>query len=72
MTGPALRIGADDPRLLWAGAIEVEHNGGRSRGWRLPHSRIDLFPGGVHPGPDGYQLMAARIAPVLGRQMTQG
>jgi lysophospholipase L1-like esterase len=40
-------IRGDDPALLWAGAIEVEHTPDFSRPWRLPHSRISLFPGGV-------------------------
>ncbi|NGN66353.1 hypothetical protein G5C51_20935 [Streptomyces sp. A7024] len=37
----------DDPALLWAGAVEVEHTPDFSRPWRLPHSRISLFPGDV-------------------------
>lgn len=43
----ALRsIRANDSILTWAGAIEVEHAAGWSRGWRLPHSQLRLFPGG--------------------------
>ncbi|RII17882.1 hypothetical protein DSC45_13340 [Streptomyces sp. YIM 130001] len=38
-------IRADDPALRWDGAIEVEHTPHYSRPWRLPHSRISLFPG---------------------------
>lgn len=42
----ALRsILANDSVLTWEGAIEVEHAAGWSRGWRLPHSRLHLFPG---------------------------
>ncbi|WP_419994719.1 SGNH/GDSL hydrolase family protein [Streptomyces boninensis] len=37
----------DDPALLWAGTVEVEHTPDFSRPWRLPHSRISLFPGDV-------------------------
>ncbi|PSL07033.1 lysophospholipase L1-like esterase [Haloactinopolyspora alba] len=38
-------VRADDPVLRWVGAVEVEHGAGWSRGWRLPLSRIGLFPG---------------------------
>lgn len=38
-------VRADDQQLTWLGAVEVEHTPGWSRGWRLPRSRIDLFPG---------------------------
>ncbi|TMR24917.1 GDSL family lipase [Nonomuraea turkmeniaca] len=42
----ALRsIPASDSVLTWAGAIEVEHAAGWSRGWRLPRGRLRLFPG---------------------------
>lgn len=41
---PELTARPDDPALRWAGAIEVEHTPRWSRAWRLPHSRIDLFP----------------------------
>lgn len=37
-------IRPSDPILTWAGAIEVEHATDWSRGWRLPHSRLRLFP----------------------------
>lgn len=48
----------DDPTLDWRGVIEVEHTGRGSRGWRLPLSRIDLFPG------EGLQTQASRQAGV--------
>lgn len=38
-------IPASDPVLAWNGAVEVEHTAGWSRGWRLPHSRLESFPG---------------------------
>ena len=38
-------VRADDQQLTWLGAVEVEHTPDWSRGWRLPQSRIDLFPG---------------------------
>ncbi|MGD7789503.1 SGNH/GDSL hydrolase family protein [Propionibacteriaceae bacterium Y1700] len=38
------RARADDPALRWEGTIETEHTPEWSRGWRLPLSRIDLFP----------------------------
>lgn len=38
-------VRADDQQLTWLGAIEVEHTPDWSRGWRLPQSRINLFPG---------------------------
>lgn len=47
-----------DPTLTWAGAIEVEHAAGWSRGWRLPHSRLRLFPG------EGLQAQATAQAGV--------
>ena len=51
-------IRPDDPTLDWQGVIEVEHGDQGSRGWRLPLSRIDLFPGA------GLQQQAARQAGV--------
>lgn len=39
-------VRADANELSWAGAVELEHAESWSRGWRLPLSRIDLFPGG--------------------------
>jgi lysophospholipase L1-like esterase len=39
-------ISPADDTLIWAGAVEVEHTEEWSRPWRLPFSRIDLFPGG--------------------------
>ncbi|WP_164253231.1 SGNH/GDSL hydrolase family protein [Streptomyces sp. S4.7] len=60
-------IRADDPALLWAGAIEVEHTSGFSRPWRLPHSRISLFPGDMLRRR---AAMAAGIRIVLGTDST--
>ncbi|GAA4431764.1 SGNH/GDSL hydrolase family protein [Georgenia halophila] len=40
------RIRGDDARLTWDGVISVEHTPSGTRGWRLPHERIDLFPDG--------------------------
>ena len=37
-------IGPDHDALTWEGAIEVEHTPHGSRPWRLPFSRIGLFP----------------------------
>ncbi|MGI5149611.1 SGNH/GDSL hydrolase family protein [Plantactinospora sp. CA-294935] len=42
---PLRSIRASDSVLTWSGAIEVEHAAGWSRGWRLPHSLLRLFPG---------------------------
>lgn len=48
-TDPSCRrvreVALDDQRVTWAGAIDVEHAAGWSRGWRLPFGEIDLFPG---------------------------
>ncbi|HVX43267.1 MAG TPA: hypothetical protein VHC49_05265, partial [Mycobacteriales bacterium] len=38
------RIDPDDEALVWEGAIEMEHTADWSRAWRLPFSRIGLFP----------------------------
>lgn len=40
-----IRIEPNDERIVWAGAAEVEHGRAGSRGWRLPLSRLPLFPG---------------------------
>lgn len=37
-------IRPDDDALIWEGAIEVAHTPDGSHPWRLPHSRIGLFP----------------------------
>jgi hypothetical protein len=36
-------IRANDDVLTWEGAVEVEHTAEWSRGWRLQHSRLELF-----------------------------
>jgi len=38
------QIRPDHEALSWEGAIEVEHSPDWSHAWRLPRSRIDLFP----------------------------
>ncbi|WP_051426299.1 GDSL-type esterase/lipase family protein [Jiangella gansuensis] len=55
---PAETIDLRDDRVTWGGTIEVEHGPGWSRGWRLPLSRIELFPG------DGLRSRAAMQAGV--------
>ncbi|NEE02225.1 SGNH/GDSL hydrolase family protein [Phytoactinopolyspora halotolerans] len=42
-TGTTRQLRADDETLTWEGAVEVEHTPDWSRGWRLQHSRRDLF-----------------------------
>ncbi|WP_129663150.1 SGNH/GDSL hydrolase family protein [Phytoactinopolyspora endophytica] len=43
-SGLTRRIRASDDVLTWEGAVEVEHTPEWSRGWRLQHSRRELFP----------------------------
>jgi lysophospholipase L1-like esterase len=52
------RIRPDHNALIWEGAIEVEHTPHGSRPWRLPFSRIGLFP------PEALQMRAAMCAGV--------
>ncbi|MGW2515246.1 SGNH/GDSL hydrolase family protein [Streptomyces scopuliridis] len=42
--GDGRHVRPDHDALTWEGAIEVEHASHESRPWRLPHSRIGLFP----------------------------
>ncbi|WP_129665694.1 SGNH/GDSL hydrolase family protein [Phytoactinopolyspora endophytica] len=55
---PERTIRPNDPALRWAGAITVEHTPHWSRAWRVPHERLDLFPG------DGLRNRAAAAAGV--------
>ena len=40
------RIGGDDARLIWSGALSLEHGSGWVKPWRVPHADIDLYSPG--------------------------
>ncbi|WP_369372863.1 SGNH/GDSL hydrolase family protein [Promicromonospora sp. Populi] len=68
---------ADDDVLTWEGAVSVEHTPGGSQAWRLPHDRIELFPGGVlrlrAAMPAGVRVVLGTDTRVLtGRAVVEG
>ncbi|NED96772.1 GDSL family lipase [Phytoactinopolyspora alkaliphila] len=60
---PGRVLRADDDVLTWEGAVDLEHTGEWSRAWRLPLSRLALFPG---EGLRQRALMQAGVRIVLG------